>query len=174
LTAWGRKDPGGPSPPLPGVRLSNGGRTRWRHPRPGARRRSWLRRTRANWGERGCLRGSWGWCGFNRVLGGAFYRPGGRGQGCPEGRRCRGSGDVHGQSRARRPWGRAGGVWSRRRGTVGRRWRDHAGRHRAGRQRARRGGSRRFPPFPSMSHGPGRGRGGWCSTEGRSTGTEMS
>jgi hypothetical protein len=32
------------------------------------------------------------------------------------------SGDVHGQSRARRPWGRAGGVLSWRRGTVGTRW----------------------------------------------------
>jgi hypothetical protein len=169
LTARGGKDSGGPSPPLPGVRSSNGGRTRWRHPRPGARWRCWLRRTRANWGKRGCLGACWGWCGFKGVLGGGFYRPGGRGQGWPEGGRCGGSGDVHGQSRARRPWGRAGGVRSWRRGTVGTRWRAHAGRHRAERQRGRRGGPGGFPPFLSMSHGPGRGRGGWGSTEGEST-----
>jgi hypothetical protein len=33
-----------------------------------------------------------------------------------------------------------------------------------------RGGSELFPPFPSMSHGPGWGRGGWGSTEGESLG----
>jgi hypothetical protein len=58
-----------------------------------------------------------------------------------------GSGDVHGQSRARRPWGRAGGVRSWRRGTVGMRWQAHAGRHRAERQRERRGGPGGFIPF---------------------------
>jgi hypothetical protein len=75
LKVRGGKGSGGTSPPLPGVRSSNGGRKRRRHLRPGARRWGWLRRTRANWRKRDCLGGSWGWCGFDRVLGGAFYRP---------------------------------------------------------------------------------------------------
>jgi hypothetical protein len=54
------------------------------------------------------------------------------------GARC--AGDVHGRSRARRPWGRAGGAWSRRRGTVGRRWRGHDGRRRAERRGTEKGG----------------------------------
>jgi hypothetical protein len=45
-----------------------------------------------------------------------------------------------GQHRARRPCARAGGVLSWRRGTVGRRWRDYAGRQLAERKRERRGG----------------------------------
>jgi hypothetical protein len=90
LMARGGKGSCGTPPPLPGVRSPNGGRTRWRHPRPGARRRRGLLRTRANWGKRRCLGACWGWCGSNCVLGGGFYRPGGRGQGCPEGRRCMG------------------------------------------------------------------------------------
>jgi hypothetical protein len=45
-----------------------------------------------------------------------------------------------GQHRAQRPCARAGGVLSWRRGTVGRHWRDHAGRPLAERKRERRGG----------------------------------
>jgi hypothetical protein len=75
LTVQGGKGSGCTPPPPSGVRSSNGGRTRWRHPRPGARRHRWLLRTRENGGKRGCLGGSWGWCGFDGVLGGAFYRP---------------------------------------------------------------------------------------------------
>jgi hypothetical protein len=47
---------------------------------------------------------------------------------------------VHRLCRARRPWGRAGGAWSQRRGTVGRRWRGHHGRHCAERRGIERGG----------------------------------
>jgi hypothetical protein len=78
------------------------------------------------------------------------------------------SGDVHGQSWARRPWERAGRVWSWCRGTVGRRWRDHTGRHRA-ESRGKERGVRTVSSLSSMSHGPGRGRAGWGSTEGEST-----
>jgi hypothetical protein len=49
---------------------------------------------------------------------------------------------VHGQGRARRPWGRVGGAWSRRRGTVGRRWRDYAGQQLAESRGTERGGVR--------------------------------
>jgi hypothetical protein len=59
------------------------------------------------------------------------------------------SGDVHGQSRVWRPWRRAGGVLSRRRGTVGMLWRAHAGRHRAesrGKERGVRVCSSSSPP----------------------------
>jgi hypothetical protein len=71
---------GGSSTPPPGTGgVSNGGRTRWRHPRPVAHRQSWLHQTEENWGKRRCLGGCWSWCGFNCVIGGGFYRPGGRG-----------------------------------------------------------------------------------------------
>jgi hypothetical protein len=108
LTARGRKDSGGPSPPLPAVRSSNGGRTGWCHPRPGARRRRWLLRTRENGGKRGCLGGSWGWCGFDGVLGGGFYRPERAGAGVS--RRC--SGRVSGDVRRAKPGAAAlGACW---------------------------------------------------------------
>jgi hypothetical protein len=170
LTARGGKGSGGTPPPLPAVRSSNGGRTRWRHPRPGARRRRWLLRTRRSGGKKGCLGGSWGRCGFDGVLGGAFYRPGGRGRGWPEGGRC-------------------GGVWRRAMekpgaAALGACWRGkvmasgHCGHALASSRRSascreaegEERGPGRFSPFPSMSHSPGRGRGGWGSTEGESTG----
>jgi hypothetical protein len=85
----GGKDSGSTPPPLPGVRLPNGGRTRRRLPRPVAHRRRRLLRTRANGRKRRCLGGCWSWCAFDQRLGGAFYRPGGRGRGCPDGGRRR-------------------------------------------------------------------------------------
>jgi hypothetical protein len=94
LTARGGKDSGGTPPPVPGVRSSSGGPTRRRCLRPVARRRSWRRRTRASGEKRGCLGARWEWGAFNCVIGGAFYRPGGRGRGWPEGGRCGGPGDV--------------------------------------------------------------------------------
>jgi hypothetical protein len=64
---------GGSSTPPPSTGgVSNGGRTRWRHPRPVARRRSWRRRTGKNWGKRRCLGACWEWGAFIRVLGGGF------------------------------------------------------------------------------------------------------
>jgi hypothetical protein len=160
LTARGGKDSGGPSPPLPAVRSSNGGQTRGHHPRPGARRRSWLRRTRENGGKRGCLGSSWGWCGFDGVLGGGFYRPGGRGRGWPEGGRC-------------------GGVWRRATekpgaAALGACWRGevlvsgHCGHALASSRRSvacreaegQGEGVRAVSSLSSMSHGPGRGREG--------------
>jgi hypothetical protein len=77
------------TPPDPGVRLLNGGRTRRRLPRPVPRRRGWQHRTRASGEKRGCLGACWGWCASIRVLGGGFYRPEGRGQGRPVGGRRR-------------------------------------------------------------------------------------
>jgi hypothetical protein len=151
LTARGGKGSGGASPPLPAVRSSNGGRTRWHHPRPEARRRQWLRLTRENRGGRGCLGGCWGWCGFDGVLGGGFYRPERAGVGVS---RRWGSDGWQRQRRARRPWERAGEVRSRRWGTVGVLWRAHAGRKGAERQRGKERGPGLFPPFlPGLSDG---------------------
>jgi hypothetical protein len=56
-------------------------------------------------------------------------------------------GDVQRQRQVRRPWGRAGGERSWRRGSVGTHGRAHVGRHRAERQRERRGGPGGFLPF---------------------------
>jgi hypothetical protein len=62
------------------------------------------------------------------LIGGAFYRPERRGQGCPEARRLGGPGSVRRSLRARRPWGRAGRVLARLREAVGRLWRLQGGR----------------------------------------------
>jgi hypothetical protein len=136
----GGKDSGSTPPPDPGVRSSSGGPMQRRHPRPVARRRCRIRRTRASGEKRGCLGASWEWGEFLRVLGEDFYRPGGRGRWRPGGGRRGGPGDEHGQHRARRPCSRAGGVLSWRRGSVGRRWRGHYGRQVAERKKERRGG----------------------------------
>jgi hypothetical protein len=92
---------------------------------------------------------------------GAFIGQEGAGRGVQKVAGAGGSGDVHGQSRARRPWGRAGGVWSRRRGTVGRRWRAHAGRHRAeSRGQGEGGPGGFFPLLPCLTAWVGAGEAG--------------
>jgi hypothetical protein len=166
LTARGGKGSCGTPPPLPGVRLPNGGRTRWRHPRPVAHLRRCLPRTRENWGKRRCLGACWGWCGFNCVIGGGFYRPGGRGQGRPVGGRRRGFWRL---AQAKPGAAALGACW---RGlvvvtghcghTLASSCRSAPCREAEGEER----GSGRFLPSPSMSHGLGRGRGGWGSTKG--------
>jgi hypothetical protein len=68
---------------------------------------------------------------------------------------------VHRQSRVRRPWGRAGGAWLRRRGTVGRRWRGHAGRQRAeSRGQGERGPGGCFLLLPCLTAWVGAGEAG--------------
>jgi hypothetical protein len=116
-------------------------------------------------GGRGCLRGSWGWCGFNRVLGGAFYRPK---------QAVQKMADAGGLAMCIGDAGR-GGLGSMLAGFglgVGALWEALARSRRSAScrgQREREGGPGVFFLFPSMSHGPGRGRGGWGSTEGEST-----
>jgi hypothetical protein len=66
------------------------------------------------------------------------------------------------QHRARRPCSHAGGVLSRRRSTVGRCWRGHGSRQRAESRGRREGVLGVFFLFSSMTHGSGRGRGGWA------------
>jgi hypothetical protein len=160
LTARGGKGFGGTPPPLPAVRSSNGGRTRWRHPRPGARRCRWLLQTRESGGKKGCLGGSWGRCGFDGVLGGAFYRP------------ERAVQKVAGASVWRRATGKAGcgglgsvlagcghGVWAL--------WACVGELTPVGivlRGRGQGEGVRAVSSLSSMSHAPGQDRGGWGST----------
>jgi hypothetical protein len=91
--------------------------------------------------HQGCLGACWGWGAFDRVLGGGFYRPGGRGEGGQKVADARALATCDGQHRAQRPCARAGGVLSWRRGTVGRLWRAHAGRRHAERRETERGGS---------------------------------
>jgi hypothetical protein len=126
------------------------------------RRQCWLRRMRASGEKRGCLGACWGWGAFDRVLGGGFYRPGSRGRGWPEGGRCGGPGDVRwatpGAAALRACWqgsilasGHCGQALARPRRSAA--CRDEEGEER---------GSGRCPPFSSLSHGPGRGWGGWA------------
>jgi hypothetical protein len=91
-----------------------------------------------------------------------FYRPGSRGRGWPEGGRCGGPGDVRratpGAAALRACWwgsvlasGHCGQALARpRRSAACREKRDGEG------------GSGRRLSSPSMSHGLGRGRGGWA------------
>jgi hypothetical protein len=162
LTARGGKDSGGTPPPVPGVRSSSGGPTQRRHPRPVARRRCRLHQTRASGEKRRCLGARWEWGEFICVIGGAFYRPGSRGQGRLVGGLRRGS------------WRHASAMP----GTValGACWRGlvtatgYCGSALARPQRSascrekrdREGGFGRFFLFSSTSYGPGRGRGGWA------------
>jgi hypothetical protein len=146
-------------------RLPNGGRTRRRLPRPVAHRRQGLLQTRANGRKRRCLGDSWEWGKFNCVIGGGFYRPGGRGQGRPVGglrrvfwRRARA---TPGAAALRACWrglvaamGYCGSALARPRRSASCR-----------EKRDREGGSGRLLPSPPMSHGQGRGRGGWGSTK---------
>jgi hypothetical protein len=178
LTARGGKDSGGTPPPVPGVCSSSGGPTRRRCLRPVARRCCRLRRTRASGEKRGCLGARWEWGAFIRELGGAFYRPVGRGQGRL----------VGGRRRAfwRRAWAMPGtaallACW---RGSVlaaglcgsalARPRRSAACREEEGEER----GSGQCPPLPSLSHGLGRGWGGWarqreCPRHGYRFGAKM-
>jgi hypothetical protein len=160
--ARGGKDSGGTPPPVPGVRSSSGGPTQRRHPRPVARRRCRLRRTRASGEKRRCLGAHWEWGEFIYVIGGTFYRPGSRGQGRPVGGLHRGS------------WRRASAMPGA--AALGECWRGlaaatgYCGSALARAQwsascrekRDREGGSGRFFLFSSTSYGPGRGRGGWA------------
>jgi hypothetical protein len=130
---------GASPPPIPSGGLLRGGQTRRRSARPVPRRRCRCRRTRARGVKWGCLGGSWEWGASPRLIGGAFYRPERRGQGCPEARRLGGPGSVLRSLRARRPQGRAGRVLARLREAVGRLWCLQDGRHRAGRRRSGRG-----------------------------------
>jgi hypothetical protein len=162
LTARGGKDSGGTPPPLPGVRLLNGGRTRRRHPRPVARRRRWLLRTRMNGRKRRCLGACWEWGEFNCLIGGGFYRPGGRGRGRPVGGRRRGAWQ---RARAKPGTAALGACW---RGLVAATGHCGSALARSRRsatcreQREKRGGLGAFFLFSSMSHSSGRGRGGWA------------
>jgi hypothetical protein len=79
-----------------------------------------------------------------RLIGGAFYRPERRGQGCPEARRGGGPGGVRRSLRARRSRGRAGRVLARPRGAVGLLWREQGGRKRAEKKVTGRGPWARF------------------------------
>jgi hypothetical protein len=162
----GGKDSGGTPPPVPGVRSSSGGPTRRRCLRLVARRRGWRRRTRASGEKSGCLGDSSEWGEFVRLIGGGFYRPEGRGQGRPVGGRRR---VCWRRARARTGtaallacWrgsvlaaGLCGSVLARPRRSASCR-----------EQRDREGGPGVFVLLSSMSHGLGRGRGGWARPRG--------
>jgi hypothetical protein len=98
------------------------------------------------------------------VLGGGFYRPERAGAGVSKRWPGRVSGDVQ---RAKPGAAALGACWRGKVMASG-----HCGQALASSRRSascreaegKERGSRLFPPFPSMSHGPGRGRGGWGST----------
>jgi hypothetical protein len=152
---------GATPPPISSGGWLPGGRTRRHAPRLVPRRRGWRRRARASGAKRACLGGSWGRGALVRLIGGAFYRPECRGQGCPEARRLGGPGSVRRSLRARRPRSRAGRVLAWPREAVGRLWRIQGGRHRAGCWEEERGGPGVLSPLLLLFHGLGRGRGGW-------------
>jgi hypothetical protein len=100
------------------------------------------------------------------MLGGGFYRPGGRGQGRPVGGRRRG---FWRRARAKPGAAALGACW---RGLVTATGHCASALARSRRsatcreQREKRGGPGMFFLFSSMSHGLGRGRGGWARQPG--------